>query len=158
MTMADLTGADAKGPDGFKGVNLNVAGLDGGVAFNVVPTRATLTLSVRPAPGDSVDDLLAEAERRVRGATAPHAIAWSVSLASPPLQPRDIAGFEPLLGARVADPIDLGYWTEASRLSEQGIDAVVFGPGDVAQAHAADEFVERAQLEAAEAAFARVLR
>jgi acetylornithine deacetylase len=148
----------SKGPPGFPGINLNVAGLDGGIAFNVIPTRATLTFSVRPAPGDSVDELLAEAERRVRAATAPHAIAWSVSIASPPLQPRDIAGFEPLLGARLADPIDLGYWTEASRLSERGIDAVVFGPGDVAQAHAADEYVECAELEAARAAFSHVLR
>jgi acetylornithine deacetylase len=58
----------------------------------------------------------------------------------------------------MADAIDLGYWTEASRLSERGIDAVVFGPGDVAQAHAADEYVEIAELEAAHAAFAHVLR
>jgi acetylornithine deacetylase/succinyl-diaminopimelate desuccinylase-like protein len=34
----------------------------------------------------------------------------------------------------------------------------VFGPGDVAQAHAADEYVEIAELEAARAAFAHVLR
>jgi acetylornithine deacetylase len=81
-----------------------------------------------------------------------------VSIASPSLQPRDIAGFEPLLGDRVADAVDLDYWTEASRLSERGIDAVVFGPGDVAQAHAADEYVEFAELEAAQAAFSRVLR
>jgi acetylornithine deacetylase len=58
----------------------------------------------------------------------------------------------------MAEAVDLPYWTEASRLSERGIDAVVFGPGDVAQAHAADEFVEIAELEAAQAAFANVLR
>ncbi|HMF43035.1 MAG TPA: M20/M25/M40 family metallo-hydrolase, partial [Polyangia bacterium] len=74
----------SKGPPGFPGINLNVAALDGGIAFNVVPTRATLSLSLRPAPGDSVDDLLGEAERRVRAATSPHAIAWSVAIASPP--------------------------------------------------------------------------
>ena len=148
----------SKGPPGFQGINLNVAALEGGVAFNVIPTRATLSFSLRPAPGASVEDLLGEAERRVRAATSPHAIAWAVSIASPPLQPRDIAGFEPLLGARVADAVDLDYWTEASRLSERGIDAVVFGPGDVAQAHAADEYVEIAELETAQAAFAHVLR
>jgi acetylornithine deacetylase len=148
-----------QGPEGFRGICLNVAALDGGIAFNVVPTRATLSFSLRPAPGVGVDDLLGEAERRVRAATSPHAIAWSVSIASPPLQPRgDIAGFEPLLGARVAEAIDLDYWTEASRLSERGIDAVVFGPGAVAQAHAADEYVEIAELEAAHAAFAHMLR
>src|SRR5262249_27512391 len=136
----------AQGPEGFKGINLNVAALDGGIAFNVVPTRATLSFSLRPAPGARVEDLLAEAERRVRAATSPHAIAWSVSIASPPLQARGIDGFEPLLGTRLAQPLDLGFWTEAARLAERGIDAVVFGPGDIAQAHAADEFVEFSQL------------
>jgi acetylornithine deacetylase len=148
----------AKGPPGFKGINLNVAGLDGGIAFNVVPTRATLTFSLRPAPDDRAEDLLAEAERRVRAAASPHGIAWSVTTIHPSLRPRDLTGFEPLLGARMADPVDLGYWTEASRFSERGIDAVVFGPGDVAQAHAADEYVEMAQLETARAAFSHVLR
>jgi len=149
----------SKGPPGFQGINLNVAALDGGIAFNVIPTRATLSFSLRPAPGESVDDLLGEAERRVRAATSPHAIAWSVSIASPPLQqPREPAAFEPLLGARMAHTIDLGYWTEAARLAERGIDAVVFGPGAVEQAHAADEYVELAELEAARDAFAHVLR
>ena len=81
-----------------------------------------------------------------------------MTIASPPLQPRDIAGFGRLLGARLDDTVDLGYWTEAARLSERGIDAVVFGPGDIAQAHAADEYVEIAELETARAAFAHVLR
>jgi acetylornithine deacetylase len=148
----------SKGPPGFKGINLNVAALDGGIAFNVIPTRATLTLSLRQAPGDRVEDLLDEAERRVRAATSPHAVAWSVTIASPSLQPRDIGSFRDLLGARVDDTVDLGYWTEASRLSERGIDAVVFGPGDIAQAHAADEYVEIAELETARDAFAHALR
>ena len=34
-------------------------------------------------------------------------------------------------------------------LSEAGIDAVVFGPGFIEQAHAADEYVEESQLETA---------
>jgi acetylornithine deacetylase len=148
----------AKGPPGFQGLHLNVAALDGGIAFNVVPTRAALTFSLRPAPGVRGDDLLAEAERRVRAATAPHAVAWEVTIDSPSLQARDLAGFEPLLGARVGETVDLGYWTEASRFAERGIDAVVFGPGAIAQAHAADEYVELAELEAARAAYAHVLR
>ena len=146
-----------KGPPGFEGIHLNVAGLDGGIAFNVVPTRATLSFSLRPAPGAGVDELLGEAERRVRAATAPPAIEWAVATASPPFATRDVAAFAPLLGDRVAGAVDLGFWTEAARLSERGIDAVVYGPGAVEQAHAADEHVEIAELEAAQAAFAQVL-
>ena len=110
-------------------------------------------------PGADVDELLAEAERCVRGATAPHAIAWQVALASPPFQTRDLASFRTLLGDRASssDAVDLGFWTEAARFAERGIDAVVFGPGAVEQAHAADEHVEIAELEAARLAFAAVL-
>ncbi len=146
-----------QGPEGFRGICLNVAALDGGIAFNVVPTRATLSLSLRPAPGTDVGGLLDEAGRRARAAVAPRAIEWEVRKENPAFATRDIAAFEPLLGARARQPVDLAFWTEAALLSEAGIDAVVFGPGDIAQAHAADEFVTLADLEAAQAAFEQVL-
>jgi acetylornithine deacetylase len=147
----------AVGPAGFEGLCLNVAALDGGVAFNVVPTRATLKLSLRPAPGADVEALLAEAERRVRAAVAPHAIAWQAELASPPFATRDLGAFAPYFSGETAGPIDLAFWTEAARLAERGIDAVVYGPGRIEEAHAADEHVEVAELEAAQALFARAL-
>jgi acetylornithine deacetylase len=147
----------AQGPVDFRGICLNVAAIDGGIAFNVIPTRASLLLSVRPAPGAAVTEVLAEAERRVRAATAPHEVEWEIKTANPAFQTRDVAAFEALLGAPARAPIDLAFWTEAALLSEAGINAVVFGPGDIAQAHGADEFVELAQLEAAQAAFERVL-
>ncbi len=146
-----------KGPAGFEGLQVNVSGLDGGIAFNVIPTRATLSMSLRPAPGARVDELLAEAERRVRAAAAPHPVTWSTVTVSPPFATRDLGSFEPLLGERTRKPQDLGFWTEAARLSERGIDAVVFGPGAIEQAHAADEFVEIAELEAARDLFRAVL-
>ena len=76
----------------------------------------------------------------------------------PALQTRDLPAFEPLLGARVAQAVDLDFWTDAAVLAERGVDAVVFGPGAVGQAHAADEFVDIAELEDAATTFARVLR
>ena len=145
-----------QGPAGFKGINLNVASLEGGIAFNVVPTRGTLSFSFRPAPGADVGALFAEAERRVRAATAPHAIEWAVAAANPAFATRELAAFGPLLGDAVKTPVDLGFWTEAARVSERGIDAVVFGPGDIAQAHGADEFVTIGDLERASAVFASI--
>ena len=146
-----------RGPEGFPGICMNVAGFAGGIAFNVIPSRATLTFSVRPPPGTAVSGVLTEAEACVRQATAPHNIDWTVVTDRPPFQTRALELFGRLLGARVRNPIDLGFWTEAALLSEAGIDAVVFGPGDIAQAHAADEFVSLADLETARAAFVDVL-
>ncbi len=43
----------------------------------------------------------------------------------------------------------MNFWTEAALFSAAGYDAVVFGPGDIAQAHAGGEFVELHQLDEA---------
>ena len=40
-----------------------------------------------------------------------------------------------------------GFWTEASLFSAAGLAALVYGPGDIAQAHGADEWVALPQLE-----------
>ncbi|HVR63032.1 MAG TPA: M20/M25/M40 family metallo-hydrolase [Polyangia bacterium] len=146
-----------RGPEGFLGVCMNVAGLAGGIAFNVVPARATLTFSVRPPPGVAVAAVLGEAEACVRRAIAPADVTWTVVADRPSFQTRALDDFVPLVGARARQPIDLAFWTEAALMSERGIDAVVFGPGDIAQAHAADEFVTVADLETARAAFADLL-
>jgi acetylornithine deacetylase len=93
----------------------------------------------------------------VRTATAPHAVDWKEEIESPAFATRDLASFEPLLGAATAAPVDLAFWTEAARMSEAGIDAVVYGPGQIEHAHAADEYVDLAELEAARATFSRAL-
>jgi len=145
-----------RGPPGFQGLCLNVASLDGGLAFNVIPTRATLRMSLRPAPGSDLNALMAEAERAARAAVAPAQIEWAVLNSNPPFQTRDLPPLQALLGESAA-AIDLAFWTEAALLSAAGIDAVVFGPGHIEQAHAADEYVELTQLQAAYRAFVQVL-
>lgn len=141
------------GPEGFKGLCLNIAAISGGLAFNVIPARAELTVSIRPAPGGDSLAILAELEATARAAAAPAELVWSTGHLNPPFATRDLSAFVPLLGDPATRPIDLGFWTEAALYAEAGIDAVVFGPGDIAQAHGADEFVAIAQLEAARDVF-----
>jgi acetylornithine deacetylase len=45
----------------------------------------------------------------------------------------------------------MSAWTDAALLNDSGIPAVCFGPGDIALAHAAEEFVERREIEVATA-------
>jgi acetylornithine deacetylase len=146
-----------EGPPGFPGLCLNVAGIDGGLAFNVIPTQARLTVSVRPGPGVDSRAVLAELEAEARQAAAPAPLDWTVGLSNPAFQTRDLAAFAPLLGDRVQAPVDLAFWTEAALYADAGIDAVVFGPGDIAQAHAADEYVTSRQLAQARDAFVQGL-
>ena len=46
-------------------------------------------------------------------------------------------------------PVGVPYATDGSRLTGCNVPIVVFGPGDIAQAHTKDEFVELAQVETA---------
>ena len=68
------------------------------------------------------------------------------------LEARDLAE---ALGLPIGNAVD--FWTEASLFSAAGLTALVYGPGDIAQAHAADEWVEVAQLEAYAESVVRIL-
>jgi acetylornithine deacetylase len=144
------------GPPGFTGTCMNLARLDGGVAFNVVPDAATLHVSLRPAPGvdaAAVIQELGELARRCAPGVQQRVVFQNASFAT-----RDLTGFASLLGQEVVDaPVDLAFWTEAALLSAAGVDCVVIGPGDIAQAHAPDEWVAVDQLERARALFEKVL-
>jgi len=66
---------------------------------------------------------------------------------------RDVTAFERLLKGNARPAVDLGFWTEAAVLAASGIDAVVLGPGDIAQAHGPGEWVSVSELEEARALF-----
>lgn len=143
-----------RGPAGFQGMCMNIARIDGGVAFNVVPETARLCVSVRPPPGSDVDVVRAELFA-LAADVLPRAVL-SAPIASASFATRAPAAFPAALGAGA--PADLAFWTEAALLSAAGIDCVVYGPGDIALAHAPDEYVPVADLERARDTFAAVLR
>lgn len=145
------------GPAGLQGICMNVAALEGGVAFNIIPATATLTFSVRPSPGVDVQALAAQAQACVQAAAAPLATDWNVFATNPAFATRAVASFVPLLGEAVAQPVDLPFGTEAGQFVDKGIDAVVVGPGHIEQAHKADEFVALDELVQAVRIFERVM-
>jgi len=58
------------------------------------------------------------------------------------LQARDLAD---ALELPIGNAVD--FWTEAALFSAAGLTAIVYGPGDIAQAHSADEWVTLEQLQ-----------
>jgi acetylornithine deacetylase len=126
------------------------------VAFNVIPREARLSASLRPPPGAPLEPVIEEL-RLLAASLCPDA-SFAVPLANAPFATRDLAAFRPLLGEVVEAPIDLAFWTEAAVLSAAGVDAVVYGPGDIGVAHRAEEHVPIADLERARATFARAFR
>ncbi|MHB1583458.1 MAG: succinyl-diaminopimelate desuccinylase [Acidimicrobiales bacterium] len=130
---------------------LQAVAVDGGVAGNVVPDRATLTLNYRYAP----DRRGAEARRAVEevldgavGGRPDDGIEWldQADGAPPSLD-------HPLLAALVAatgrPPRAKVGWTDVASFWSHGIPAANFGPGDPLLAHHPDERVDRAALDRA---------
>jgi acetylornithine deacetylase len=132
------------GPPGFLGMCVNIAKLDGGVAFNVIPAEGRLLVSLRPPPGTDPAAVYAEIEALVAEAVDGAQIHWLRKNA--PFATKNLAAFERELGTALRAPIDLGFWTEAALLAASGVDAVVLGPGAITQAHAPDEWVEIDEL------------
>lgn len=144
------------GPAGFEGMCLNLAKLEGGVAFNVIPAHARLVVSLRPPPGADTVAIRRELEAIIAGVVPGATTRFTRDNA--PFATRDLASFEELVGDAVRAPLDLGFWTEAALLAASGVDAVVFGPGDIAQAHGPDEWVTLDELHRARDVFVRMFR
>jgi succinyl-diaminopimelate desuccinylase len=136
---------------------LQAVAVSGGVAGNVVPDEATVTLNHRFAP----DRTPAEAEAALRGLVAPFLddgdsfTVVDVADGAPPSLDH------PVLRAlidRNALPVSakLG-WTDVARFAQHGIPAANFGPGDATLAHTAGEHVERAPIERSYAALYELL-
>ena len=122
---------------------LQVVRVAGGVANNVVPDRATVTLNHRFAP----DRTPAEAEEHVREVIGPvdeFAVTDMAVAALPALG-------HPLLQAVLAASGGVAYgklgWTDVARFAARGVPATNFGPGDPAVAHSAGERVTRSELD-----------
>ena len=136
---------------------LQAVSVDGGVAGNVVPDVATITINHRFAPDRSPE----EAEAHVRDVLAP-ALAEGDSIELTDLSPPAAPGLDdPLIDALIARNdlkvrAKLG-WTDVAFFSERGVPASNFGPGDPTLAHTKDEHVHRASIEATYDALADLL-
>jgi succinyl-diaminopimelate desuccinylase len=121
----------------------SVTTIQGGVATNVVPDRATAHVNFRYAPTHTP----AEAERRLRELLGhPRATVEIVGNAPPGPVPTGNPLVERL---RAAGDLAVGpkqAWTPVAEFGQIGVDAVNFGPGDPQYAHRDDEQVEVAAL------------
>jgi len=127
----------------------------GGSAPNIVPAEAQLLVDRRLLPGEDENGVRAELEALFR-AQGLHEVRvdWCRSEKLPLLTPDDhpaaLALRAALRAARRPDqPSVAAFGTDAGVAAGLGVPGVVFGPGDIAQAHTSAEFVEVAQVEAA---------
>ncbi len=133
----------------------SVGMIEGGIADNVVPADCAFRYEIRNLPGTDAEQMQAELtafaaslEPRMRAVAAETGIGFEPICAVPSFLARDD---DPavLLARRLAAgeaTTLVAFGTEAGLFQRAGIPTVVCGPGHIAQAHQADEYVSLAQL------------
>jgi acetylornithine deacetylase/succinyl-diaminopimelate desuccinylase-like protein len=151
-------------PDAILGPpTLSVGRIEGGQSVNTVPDWCEIEVDRRLIPGE----VAASAMDRVRSAIEQHAGGMQPEFGAPwvhmpPLCPQAPTWIEPVSAAieratgRPPAVTGVPFGTDAGPLSEKGTPCLVFGPGDIAQAHTPDEWIELAQVELASEAYYQI--
>jgi acetylornithine deacetylase/succinyl-diaminopimelate desuccinylase-like protein len=139
---------------------VNVGVIAGGTQPNIVPAACRIKLDRRTLPGETEQSVRSELKAlfqrrnlRVKIDNQKGVPCWPMETDRRlPL----VRQFFRAIGQKEAAGAD--YFCDASVLARAGIASVVFGPGDIAQAHTADEWIARKSLEAAAGLLLKFLR
>jgi acetylornithine deacetylase len=134
---------------------LSVGRIEGGTSVNTVPDRCRIEVDRRLIPGEDPAQAPVDFEQFVKGEVDfPFQVdpPW---MACPALGPEKSAELVAILGQAIRSvtgsfqTTPVPYGTDASTIAAAGVPSVVFGPGDIAQAHTCDEWIDLDQVERA---------
>ena len=136
------------------GVSWNIGINDHTAAVNITPPQSICTVYFRPMPGQNAEVLI----ERARSAAERCGIEFRRGHSGRPLyvDPRSAFVQEVLRLAGRAAAQTVAYGTDGAMLGELK-NILVFGPGDIAQAHTHDEWIDLAQLELGTSMYARLI-
>jgi acetylornithine deacetylase len=145
---------------------LSVGTITGGLSVNTVPDRCTIEIDRRLVPGENPRSAQQQVIDYVAAETglADQILHDAPCMLSPGLNNER----NQLLAARMraaafaitgedTPPCGVAFGTDAALIGAAGVPCVVFGPGSIAQAHTADEWVPMAEVELASEALYRLI-
>ena len=145
---------------------VHVGTVEGGTALNIIPRHCRFQWEFRPLPDadpqeivDRFDAFAASLEPGMRAVAGSAGIHTEARSRVPGLEPEDASPAERLVMALTGDNRagKVSYGTEAGKFQRAGMSAVICGPGNVAQAHKPNEFIDISQIEACEAFMHRLM-
>jgi len=131
--------------------------ISGGTAHNITAGACDFGIDFRVVPGEDPDRWrqafyakVAEVEAEMRAVRPEAGIEVTERFVVPPLAPETNGAAEALARRLTGDNARhvVSYGTEAGQFQQRGWSAVVCGPGDIAQAHQADEYLTVAEFKA----------
>ncbi len=145
---------------------LHIGQIEGGTAHNITAADCRFGFDFRVVPGESIEDWearyrakVAELEAEMKAVRPEAGIELAPYFRVPPLQPEKDGAAEALARRLTGDngQAVVSFGTEAGQFQERGYSAVVCGPGDIAQAHQADEFITIEQFDAGQSFMRRLV-
>jgi acetylornithine deacetylase/succinyl-diaminopimelate desuccinylase-like protein len=139
---------------------ISVGEMAGGTQPNIVPDRCRISIDRRTIPGETE----AGVRREIKAVLKKNRLsATLLNIRNAPCLAMETNLHLPLVKQFMANagqtkPVGAHYFCDAAVLSSGGIPSVVFGPGDIAQAHTADEWISLRQLEEGTRMLLRFLR
>jgi acetylornithine deacetylase/succinyl-diaminopimelate desuccinylase-like protein len=128
---------------------ISVGSIKGGNQPNIVPAECVITVDRRTLPGETDQGVIAELQASFRRRGLRPGVRKLHSVPCPALETDAqlplVRRFMKAAGQR--QPSGVVFFSDAAVLASAGIPSVLFGPGDIAQAHTADEWVAVSQLE-----------
>ena len=128
---------------------INTGTIRGGAQPNIVPDHCEADLDRRTLPGET----FAKIRRELLGVLARRGLKAKLidvkGYTCPALEtdPRLPWVHDFMRSAQQKKPLGVDYYCDAANLASAGIPTVVWGPGDISQAHTADEWITIEQLE-----------
>ncbi|MGH9380594.1 MAG: acetylornithine deacetylase [Thermoanaerobaculia bacterium] len=144
-------------------VALNVARVEGGGAVNVIAERCRLDIGIRPLPEMTAEALVKRVRETVAAAVGDESeVTWELAMRheSPPLLAPDDAPLHRALCEAIGQrrTVSAAFASDAGFLSRAGFDCVLWGPGDIAAAHRANEFLPKADVARARGTLTALIR
>jgi acetylornithine deacetylase len=143
---------------GRAAASINV--IRGGTAGNIIPDYCEIHCDRRLVPGEVAAEVLAERDRALAGIEVEH----DEQYLAPPLPPGSSTvlhqWMRPAFQSLGLDdsPVGVAYATNASHYASAGAPVLVLGPGNIAQAHTRDEWLDRSALAKAVELYGALLR
>ncbi len=132
------------------GPTVNLGHIHGGDNPNRICGDCELHLDLRVLPGMRPEDLRAELASLVAGIAARRGLAWEVTPLFASVPPVETAATSAIVAAgetltgHPAGAVSFG--TEAPFFAQLGMETLILGPGNLAQAHQPDEYLEIARI------------
>lgn len=128
---------------------INVGSIRGGTQANIVPDECFIEIDRRTLPGEQDAKVLREIDQLLRKRGFRCRFDDLKGVPCPPMEVDAdhalIRSIQKSAGKRTTRGVD--FFCDAAILARAGIPAIVFGPGNIAQAHTADEWISLKSLD-----------